>query len=132
MSFIEEAIRNKLLNDANVSALVGTRIYASELPQKPTYPVLIYERLDSERDFTMQGPSGFVESTVQIRVYAETYAQVKDLSTKTRQALNGLTEIVLGVNILGIFLQGDSDEFDEDLDVNSAILDYTINHDEVV
>lgn len=132
MSDIEEAIRDKLLNDANVSALVGTRIYSSELPQKPTYPALIYERVDSERDFTMEGPSGFVESTFQIRVYAESYQEAKDLSNKTRQALNGLSEIVLGVRIHAIFLQSDSDEFDDDLEINSAILDFTVNHDETL
>ena len=118
MSVIEEAIRDKLLNDSAVLALVSTRIYASELPQKPTYPAIIYEHVDSERDFTMEGPSGFVTTTMELRVYASSYSGVKDLATKIRQVLNGASETVLGIKILGIFLQNESDDFDEDLDVN--------------
>jgi len=132
MSVIEEAIRNKLLNDANVSALVGTRIYTNEIPQKPTYPVILYEQINSERDFTMQGPSGIVTTSIQIRAYDSNYSGVKDLTTKIRQVLNGLTETILGVNIFGIFLQNESDEYDEDLEINSTILDYSISHDEVL
>ena len=132
MSIVEEAVRDKLLSDSAVSALVSERVYASELPQKPTYPAIIYEHVDSERDFTMEGPSGFVTTTMEIRVYASSYSGVKDLATKIRQVLNGLDDMILGVKILGIFLQNESDDFDEDLDVNISILDYSVNHDEVV
>ena len=132
MSVIEEAVRWKLVNVAGVSALVSTRVYSSELPQKPTYPAVIYERVDSQRDYTLSGPSGFVTSTFQLRAYAETYGGAKTLAVKIRQSINGMEGTILGVRLLGVFLQSESDEFDDELQNNSVLLDYTINHDEVL
>ena len=132
MSIIEEAIRDKLLDDSAVSGLVGTRIFANELPQKPTYPALVYEKVDAERDFTMEGPSGFVITTIEIKAYAKSKSGVKDLETKIRQALNGKTAIVLGVKIQGIFLENEGDDFDEDLDLDITIQEFSVKHDEVV
>jgi len=76
-----------LKNDTEVAALVGTRIYPNIVPQRATFPVVVYNQISSERTSVMGRDTGTVDSTWQIDVYAQTYAGARELAVGVRKAL---------------------------------------------
>ena len=76
-----------LKNDAEVAALVGTRIYPNIVPQRATFPVVVYNQISSERTSVMGRDTGSVDSTWQLDAYAQTYAGARELAVEVRKAL---------------------------------------------
>lgn len=66
MSGIDTAVRAKLVADSPLAALVGTRIYADELPQGCTYPAIRFTLVSDVPD---RAVPGFREARVQVSVY---------------------------------------------------------------
>lgn len=80
-------------------------------PQDARTPYFLYGRVDTERDFTLQGPSGLADARMEITAYAPGYVEALTLAGKARQALDGFLGTVEGVDILACRLDTDSDVF---------------------
>ena len=96
---IEIAIRSELINDADVTALVGTRVYPVMMPQGFEMPCISYQRISSNRMHTLSGPTGRVDANFQVDFYDESYAVVRELADKARNLLDGFKGD-LGINEL--------------------------------
>jgi hypothetical protein len=109
---MEEAIINRLLATAGVTALVGTRVYPGARTQGSSLPALVFNRISGVRDYTMTEASGQVESRVQIDAWAVSYAAAKTLARAVRACLSGIKGTYSGVAIQGVFLDGERDTFE--------------------
>jgi hypothetical protein len=70
---LEQAIYERLLDIAPLTALVGTRIYQLKLPQKPTLPAVRLQRLPGMGSQHLRGPDGLLKTRIQVDAYqAET------------------------------------------------------------
>lgn len=76
-----------LRNDAGVAALVANRIYPNIVPQRATFPVVVYNQINAVRTSVMGEDTGTVDSTWQIDVYAQSYQGARELATAVRKAL---------------------------------------------
>ena len=54
IEMIETAIRYILVNDTTVKAIT-TRCYPVNIPQTPTYPLILYTQISGHRDHTLRG-----------------------------------------------------------------------------
>ncbi len=63
---IESAIRTRLLADATVAALVGTRVYTGKMPQDATFPLITLTKVDKVSGLTLDGTVGPNQVRVQI------------------------------------------------------------------
>lgn len=54
----EHGIKTLLASGSALAAVIGTRIHYGRLPQNPTYPALVYQRISSDRAHSQQGGSG--------------------------------------------------------------------------
>lgn len=114
---IERALYNKICELSGVS----NRVYAMRAPQNATAPFVVYQRADSDRWRHINGPSGMVQITMQIDIYAATYAQSRSLAVQLEAILDGFRgEVGYGSNspvdkvrIAGISCQTDVDLIDE-------------------
>ncbi len=88
-----------------LSGVASGRRYWGKAPQSAARPFLVLTRIDGVRDYTFQGPSGYVASRVQIDCYADTYAAVKTAGRATIAALSGYRS----GDILGIFVESERD-----------------------
>lgn len=86
---MEEAFRAILLTNAQVSAIVGTRVDWGSQTQGAGYPSIVLHVIDDFEDATMTGPSGLSQGRVQVDCYAETYGAAKLLSRAVRAVLDG-------------------------------------------
>ena len=124
---IETDIRARLLADAGVSAIVGTRIYAVILPQDPTYPAASYQRISGPRMQELAGATDRAMARIQIDSWAVTYAGAQSLAAAIRESLNGFIG-TLTTHHAVIRLDNERDWYESEAGVYRVIQDYTCNH----
>lgn len=66
----EEAVRERLLSIAAVTAIVGSRVHQLVLPQEPTLPAIRVQLIDDVPSYHLRGENGLVPSRVQVDSYA--------------------------------------------------------------
>lgn len=81
-------LRYRLTQTAAVTALVGARVYPGVVPQRSTFPAVIYNEVTASRTHLMGADSGTVESTWQIDCYGQTYQAAREVATVVRQTLS--------------------------------------------
>ena len=115
MKIVERAIYELL------KTLASGKVYALRAPQGDTGPFIIFQRTDSERFRSINGPSGIAQAFIQVDCYATDYYQSKELGASVEEILDGHRGIVYYgddspqefVNIGGISLQTDVDIIDQ-------------------
>lgn len=85
---MEEELRAILLATAGVTTLCGNRIDFGANAQGAAYPRIVMFTIGNDVGSTMQGPDSIEFGRVQIDIYAETYAQAKQLSRAVKTTLN--------------------------------------------
>lgn len=78
MSF-EIDLRSRLVNDAAVAALVGTRVYWKIRPQDSALPAIVLGTAYGARDQHFQGPMGTQGNRIQLDCLASLKGQAVDL-----------------------------------------------------
>ena len=133
---IEEAMRRHLLANAAVAAIVVDRVYPKRLPQKPSYPAIVYHRVGTARPMHMGGVDGYAEARFQLDAMARSFAEARELGEAIRLALAGYRGAMgaagaePGVQVYGVFTEGELDDYDDEFEVYTSIQDFTFQHQE--
>jgi len=89
---IETQLYTVLSTDSAVSALVAVRIFPMRRPANIlTLPAIVYQRVSTAPEVTLQGDAGLDSVRVQCSCWASTYGGAKALSTAVRAAVNAST-----------------------------------------
>lgn len=99
---LEGALTAYLQADAGVSAIVGNRISPYSGAEKFARPKLTYWRIDTQRQFTNQGPTYTPRTRIQFDAWADDYLTCKQILIAIRQALDGYRGTMNGITIQGI------------------------------
>ena len=110
---VGKAIFNILVNDVQLHAVLEDRIYPNVVDYGATLPAVAYTEATNEPSNSKTGASTLDVVTVQISVFSLTYAEVVDISSKVRRALDYKVGIFEGVNVQRIFFQDSSDAHDK-------------------
>lgn len=81
---VVEAVRERLLACAGVTALVSTRIWKDLLPQKPTLPAVMVAEVSLDEPWHARGPVGMDTARVQVDAYASVKADADDIAEAVR------------------------------------------------
>ncbi|ODA67672.1 hypothetical protein A7A08_01707 [Methyloligella halotolerans] len=90
---------------ALLADVAGGERYWVRAPQGTAAPYVVLNGITGNRDYNSQGPSGYVESRVQIDCYGETYGSAKTTARAVRSALSGVRSGAL----LGVFIDSERD-----------------------
>lgn len=125
---IEAAIRAHLIADAGLTALVGSRVYPMQLPQRPTLPAVTYQRISSTpTQHRGAAAAGHERTRFQFDCWASDY----DTTLAVRAALAAAMGTLVQANNPRIdvaLLQGERDNIDTAAGRWRATLDYFIWH----
>jgi hypothetical protein len=77
---MDEALRDLLLNEQRVAAIVARRVDWGVRPQGDALPAITLDRISGIAQMNLAGPSGWDRDRVQIDCWARTYKIAKDLS----------------------------------------------------
>lgn len=84
----EYAVLKMLLEDVDVKAIVGKRVYLDQAPQTDKLPYIIVEEEDVEAKDSKDGVSALDVDIIRVYPYAETKAQLGKLAKACRKALD--------------------------------------------
>lgn len=131
---IEADIRTALTGHAGLSALVGTRIYPDKLPQNPTYPAIVYQRISTPRAQAISGTVASAAPRFQFSIYAKDASGVTGydksiaVATQLRAALLAMTGST--VTIHEVRLAGELGGWEDSPEITHRALDAIILHSE--
>jgi hypothetical protein len=93
---VEEAVRQQLLADAGLAALVGTRVWALVLPEHGDLPAVRVQLVDEPSTYHLRGEDALTRARVQVDAYAEEgaaadpYASAQAVADAVHAALSGV------------------------------------------
>ena len=106
-----KALRARLIDDATLSGLVGTRIYPGRAPQKPTLPYIVYHRISTIRSATLDaGNTKVPEVRLQCDVIATTQSEVETILNQMRLVMDNFQGTSSGVVVLGVSVSDEQDQ----------------------
>lgn len=70
---------------------------------------LVLNRISAPRNYTLDGPESYIAARFQIDAYAAEYSQARAAADAATATLSGYRGMVLGVRILGIFVDSERD-----------------------
>ncbi len=118
---INAALRDHLLGEPAIVALVSTRVFALRLPQKVTYPAVVLTRVSAIRYGNLRGPASLARPRYQVDSWAQTADGAQALGALCRQRLEGFvgtwpTDDSPVVDIrVSIIFDSEMDMFEEDV-----------------
>lgn len=120
MDNINKTLRDLMVAESSLTALVDSRIYPYQAPQDTLTPYVVYEKLTHRPNYTYDGDSGYRESTFRIDISARTTAEVEDVEQAIVTALSGFRGEIEedGVEILSIFITNITGGVEGSLDGN--------------
>jgi hypothetical protein len=113
--YIEQLIVAALKASPKVAGVCAGRVYPLKIPQGTILPAVVYQRISSRPDYTLQG-YGSEGVDMMINCFALTYAAAKDLSLAVRKAMAGAP--------LNAIFDGDRDLLNENGDVFCTSAEY--------
>ncbi|MDA8212162.1 MAG: DUF3168 domain-containing protein [Clostridia bacterium] len=134
---IEEALYAHLNTYANLTALVGNRIYPLVLPQKGSYPAITYQKVSGPRLHALQTDPGTAHPRFQISCWAQTYSKAKAVVKQVQAALQDFSGIMGGaggVQVDAVLFENEFDLYEEETEGKTGLyhipVDFIIWHQE--
>lgn len=143
---IHNALRQELLDNSTVTALIGestaARIYPQIARQGVARPLIVYSQISADHAHHLRGAAGLVQARFQIDSYGADAAGARLLSDKVRLALDGQYDTTFGSGdytaaVRSCVLEDEREGFDTPFDggqsgVHRVIQTFSIWHTETV
>lgn len=129
-----------LTDDANVSALIDSRVYPPIATNPTGLPYVMYQVVSTDHVNDMGGASGLANTLLQLESYADTYGATIELAGECRDALHAIRD-TLTINgdtvSFTIWLQRTLDDLGapdtvNDTNIYRVVQEYSIWHSESV
>ena len=127
---MEAKLMTYILGTTAISDLVGARMYPLKMPQSPTLPLLVYQRISGPREHDADGAAGLANPRIQIDAWAITYGGAKALATVVRKRIDGYSGDMGSPAVEAIFIHllNDRDFYDDVTELWRVSMDYEIMH----
>lgn len=127
---LEADVRTYVLADATVAALVGSRMVARMLPQSPTLPALVFQRIDTRRQHDLDGADGLPRMRLQVTAWATLPLEAATVAQAVRTRLDGVKGVMGATTIGACLCVGERDIADPDPGRYGVALDFLIQYEE--
>lgn len=81
---VQQALYTTLTSATGLTALVSTRIYATNRPEQSTYPAIEYSVIDETHEECLDGIAGWCDYSIQIDIYSRTYTEARNIAEQIR------------------------------------------------
>ena len=118
-SEIEHVIRQVILDDADVAAMIGTRLYPQPMPQNTSAPYGVYRRVSTISESSHSGPSGLARPRIEFFWVGGTkdhaqqgYDVAVELAQKVRKAIQDIRGSYYGLWLSRVMFEDEADHYD--------------------
>lgn len=129
---IEKALRDKLAANSTLNTGLTGRLYQVRAPENPDFPFLSVLRLDSDRDYTMEGYGNYTMAPFQIDLFGADYASLKVLARAVTKELSGFRGTSGGVDIQAIKQQNETDGWEDQVQKYRVTQVYKVEFSETI
>jgi hypothetical protein len=131
MAEIGEVLYTKLTGYAGLAALIGSRVYPGQLPQRPTLPAICYTRVSTTLVQTRDnaGRSSLERPRYQFDCWAGTRKETRQIAAELRYALATMPQSS-NPRVDVALVQNDFDDYEPDTDRHRAVVDVFIWYEE--
>lgn len=127
---LQEGLKSFLSANPQIFALVGTRVYASQLPEisaAAPLPAIVYREIHGDGVFSMDGADQLQFSRMQFSCYGKNYADAKRMARMLRLVFEGFTgDLPDGTQIQHIERQSELDLFEDAPFIYCTPIDFQI------
>lgn len=114
---LEAGIVSYLSSNPAIACMVANRIYPGYMARaNATFPAIVYEVAEVERENLLSGAAGMATATVTIDCYSNQYPDVVKLAEVIRLSLHGFRGWMGCVGVWGVWPQGQEDEVEQPQD----------------
>ncbi len=135
MKDVRPALREFLLADAGIAAIVGTRVYPIKIPQGIKLASIVYSRISGAGDYHHGGPSGLAMPRYQIDAWAPTGDAATILANLIKDRIDGYRGVMgsggAAVTVQGVFMLDEREDYDDTVQMSRMSRDYAIDHEEL-
>lgn len=131
---IEGALRKKMLAAGVINSLVGERIYPLRTPDNVQFPCIVYTRITSDRQHTLEGTGNLTYSRFVIDSHAlqnsknRGYAESVAIARAVQQTLDGFRGPADGVDVQGILQMGETHIYEDEIEVYRISQNWMVIH----
>ena len=128
---IEDALTTYLLTQSGLTALISNRIHFLKLPQTPTLPAIVIQKIDAPRLHGFSADYG-VMTRIQTTSWALTYTGASAVQEQIRAATQNYMNQTMGggVEVKNIEFDEGPDNYEDDTGRYGKIIDLIIWHTE--
>ncbi len=123
---IDEALYQMLSTDAQLANAVGSRIYPLMSPERPTYPLVVYQRMARTPVRAMRSDSALVGHAYQLTAWSRSYTSSRDVGELVRNAVQDKSGTFAGVDVQRVFVDDARAIFDPTSQAFGFIVEVTI------
>jgi len=107
----EAAIRNTLVTNTAVAALIGSRVFPVLAPATAALPFVTWRRISVQRQQSLSGPIGVPTVSLSVDIFAETYEAARDIADAVRRCLDGWGGTFENTTVANVSLTNEADGF---------------------
>jgi hypothetical protein len=123
---VGKAIYNLLVSNADLRAIVDTRIFPEVAQQDAALPYVVYNVSNNEPSDTKREPSKMDTAQIEVNLFSTSYTECIDMATHVRAALDRVTGTYSGVNVQSIQYLSEIIDFDEAQRTYNISADYDV------
>lgn len=126
-TFVEQAVKERLVSSGEVYAIVGGRVYAPVLSDRIVYPAVAFRTVQVE-DFNSFDGSGDRSDRSTVRFFStdDSYEGAKRLAKALKIRIHGFKGTIGSVVIHGIHRVREVDFYDSETQTHQVISDYEV------
>lgn len=121
---IETELFSYLSTYAGLTTLVSTRIYPVDAPQQPTYPYIVYFKVNNNRKYCHQGFANASTQLFQADCYATTYSDAKAIATQLITAIDSW--YLTNTKVQAAFIDNEADVIEENVKTSETLKVYCV------
>lgn len=123
---IGASLREFLLADSAIAAVVGTRVYPVMLPQKPVLPAVRYTTISSSRVVSSQRDLALAAPRIQVDVFASTFAAADNLAQLILRRLSAARGRFGSAPVQGAFFESERTGYEPESELYFVSRDYFV------
>ncbi len=136
---IRLGLREFLLDDGAIAAVVTDRVFPIVLKQGEQRASIVYQRISGQGDHTLQQPTWLARPRYQIDCWSLVSGEANSLANLVKERIDGFRgEMPYGLNspqafvtVLGVFFTDEREDFDPPTKLYRVSRDYFIWHREL-
>jgi len=124
MADIQQALMALLRGDAEIAAVVGTRVYPSPLRQTPVLPDITMYEVSEQHDQLL----GVAHPRWQLTPWSKTYLEARQIAQLIDYCLQRYKGTSEGVQIISCHFQGKRDIYDPEVQLHLCPVDIQLKY----